>query len=76
MLSYRRGQKQRHAEWLDGLYTRFYEQPQYKRIRRILDDEVEPDLLSLRRDMESGVASDLDAFLVAYGKAQGFERLE
>ena len=66
----------RYAEWPDGLYTRFYEQPQYKRIRRILDYEVEPDLSSLRRDMESGAASDLDAFLVAYVKAQGFERLE
>jgi hypothetical protein len=66
LYSYRQGQQQRRAEWLDGLYTRFYEQAQYKRIRRILDYEVEPDLTILRNAAKDGTAADSIEELVDY----------
>jgi hypothetical protein len=66
LVTYRRGQRQRRAEWLDGLYTRFFEQPQYKRIRRVLDYEVEPDLTDLRRGIEANQNSDICEELVDY----------
>lgn len=58
LISYRNGQRQRRAEWLDELYSRFYEQPHYKRIRRILDYGIEPDLTRLAADVANGTASD------------------
>jgi hypothetical protein len=66
VVSYHRAQKQRRAEWLDGLYTRFYEQGQYKRIRRILDYGTEPDLGDLRTAIEQGAPSDAAEQLVDY----------
>lgn len=66
LLTYRQSQRQRRAEWLDGLYTRFYEQPQYKRIRRVLDYRIEPDLGNLRTAIESGADSDAAEELVDY----------
>lgn len=66
LVTYRHGQRQRRAEWLDGLYARFYEQPQYKRIRRILDYDLEPEMSTLKSDVLSGTASDLHEELVDY----------
>jgi len=54
------------AEWLDGLYTRFYEQSQYKRMRRVLDYEIEPALGTLRKAIEEGDGSDATEELVDY----------
>lgn len=66
VVTYRRSQRQRRAEWLDQLYTRFFEAPQYKRIRRILDYEVEPAFSELRAAIESGKDSDASEELVDY----------
>jgi hypothetical protein len=64
--TYRNAQRQRRAEWLEGLYIRFYEQPQYKKIRRLLDYEPEPELTNLRRAIQSGGESDSCEELVDY----------
>lgn len=37
------------AEWLDKLHSKFYESENYKRIRRILDYQLEPDYEQLER---------------------------
>lgn len=66
LFTYRQGQQQRRAEWLDNLYTRFYEQAQYKRIRRIIDYEIEPDLSNLRMAIDSGTDADVVEELVDY----------
>lgn len=64
--TYRRSQRQRRAEWLDSLYTRFFEQPQYKRMRRLLDYETEPNLTDLRTAIESGADTEASEELVDY----------
>lgn len=48
LYQYRRTTEQRRAEWLDQLAQRFYEQPNYKRIRRLLDYEEQPQLANLK----------------------------
>ena len=66
LVTYRHAQRQRRAEWLDGLYTRFYEQPQYKRMRRVLDYEIEPELDNLRTAVQSGSDVDVCEELIDY----------
>jgi hypothetical protein len=64
--TYYQARRQRHAEWLADLYTRFYEQPQYKRIRGILDYRSQPALDDLRRAIDTEIESDLSEQFVDY----------
>ena len=66
LYTYHRSQRQRRAEWLDSLYVRFYEQPPYKRMRRLLDYGTQPDLTQLCTAVESGIETDACEELVNY----------
>jgi hypothetical protein len=43
LVTYRGNLRLKRAEWMEKLHSKFYESPNYKRIRRILDYRCEPD---------------------------------
>jgi len=52
VLTYRRDVGIKQTDWLYQLFEKFYEKPQYKVIRRILDNEQSPDFDRLREAIE------------------------
>jgi hypothetical protein len=52
--TFARTAKVRRAEWLSSLHTKFFESPNYKHIRGILDYEIEPEFSRLRELVASG----------------------
>jgi hypothetical protein len=65
LVTYRRNAKTKRAEWLLTLHAKFFEAPNYKRIRSILDYE-QPELATLRERVSSGDYDDLSELLVDY----------
>jgi gamma-glutamylcyclotransferase (GGCT)/AIG2-like uncharacterized protein YtfP len=49
LVTYRGNLRLKRAEWLEKLHSKFYESPNYKRIRRILDYRCEPDYENLQQ---------------------------
>jgi hypothetical protein len=62
------------ATWLSSLYSKFYEAPDLKRIRKVLDDNPPdaPQVEELVRDEDSDLTDYLNFFeFMAYLKARG-----
>jgi tRNA-dihydrouridine synthase len=57
VVTYRRDANRRRAEWLMSVYKKFYEEPQYKRVRFLLDYQPQ-EYEELRRLVESGEADE------------------
>ena len=64
--TYRANLRQRRTEWLYRLFEKFYENPGYKPIRRLLDYEPAEELAALRRDISANVGSETVEALVDY----------
>jgi hypothetical protein len=56
----------RRAEWLYNLHAKFYESETYKRIRRILDYQPQPQFNELRKAVLEGGNDDLVEAFVDY----------
>jgi len=56
--TYRRNLKLKRAEWLEKLHAKFFESANYKRIRRILDYQSEPDFSNLQTCNRHKAADD------------------
>jgi hypothetical protein len=65
VITYRRDSNRRRAEWLMSFYEKFYEEPQYKRIRYILDYQPH-EYEELKRAVESGQADERVEQMVDY----------
>lgn len=52
MLTYRQDVRIKQTDWLYQLFEKFYEQPQYKTVRRILDNESSPEFSQLQESIE------------------------
>lgn len=63
--TYLKTAKLKRAEWLCSLYEKFYEEPQYKKIRRILDYKS-AELDKIRRGIKGGGDEELLELLVDY----------
>lgn len=50
--TYQRDVRIKQTDWLYQLFEKFYEKPQYKTVRRILDNEQSPDFARLRDAVE------------------------
>lgn len=66
IITFRRSVRLKRAEWLYNLHAKFYETPNYKRTRRILDYEPPEELNQLRKCIEEGGDDDLSEALVDY----------
>jgi len=58
--------KVRRAEWLSALHAKFFESPNYKHIRAILDYQSEPDFSRLRQSLATGEFDPVVEELVDY----------
>jgi hypothetical protein len=58
LCTYKKTAKLKRAEWLRSLYEKFYEQPQYKKIRQAIDYETE-DLQKIVFGIENGGETEL-----------------
>ncbi len=56
----------RRAEWLSSVHSKFFESENYKKIRRVLDYETEPEFSCLRRAATEGTYDVLVEELVDY----------
>lgn len=65
VVTYRRDANRRRAEWLMSFYQKFYEEPQYKRVRFVLDYRP-PEYEEIRRLIDSGAADERVEELVGY----------
>lgn len=54
LITYREYTRHRHAEWLHKLHAQFYESDKYKKIRRILDYQRNPDY----ENLENGIRGE------------------
>ncbi|MEE2692691.1 MAG: hypothetical protein VX640_14240 [Pseudomonadota bacterium] len=64
--TYRANLRQRRAEWLYKLFEKFYENRDYKPMRRLLDYQPEDEIAALRRDIDANVGSENVEALVDY----------
>jgi hypothetical protein len=65
IITYRRDVNRRRAEWLMSFYEKFYEDPQYKRVRFLLDYQP-PEYESLKQAVEAGEADERAEQVVDY----------
>jgi len=65
VVTYRRSERIKRAEWLSSLHGKFFESPNYKIIRRILD-YAPPQLSTLREAVEQGGSDELVESFVDY----------
>ena len=65
VFTYYRDVNRRRAEWLMSFYEKFYEEPQYKRIRYLLDYRP-PEYEELKRVVGSGQADERAELIVDY----------
>lgn len=56
----------RRAEWLSSVHAKFFESENYKKIRRILDYQTEPEFSRLRQAALDGTYDELVEELVDY----------
>lgn len=67
VITYWRNIRLRRAEWLFNLYQKFFEEPNYKKMRSILDYRKEPEFSKLRsalaRDSRHQLVEDLVDYL-------------
>jgi hypothetical protein len=67
LVTYRGNVLLKRAEWLDKLYTKFFESANYKRMRRFLDYRPAPDYANLQQALSrDGVDDELCESLVDY----------
>lgn len=59
VLAFWRTAKVRRAEWLSSLHAKFFESPNYKHVRSVLDYEVEPEFSRLQELIASGAHDEL-----------------
>jgi hypothetical protein len=61
ILTYRREVRTKQTDWLYQLFYKFYEQPTYQAIRKVLDYKIEPEYSALQRQIvEAGDEKDLE----------------
>lgn len=65
VVTYRRDVNRRRAEWLMSFYEKFYEEPQYKKVRFLLDYQPQ-EYEEVRHLVESGEADERADQLVDY----------
>jgi len=66
VLAFWRTAKVRRAEWLSSLHAKFFESSNYKRIRRVLDYQIEPEFSRLQELVASGAHDELVEELADY----------
>lgn len=60
ILAYRRDVRHKQTDWLYQLFTKFYEQPTYQAIRKVLDYKIEPEYSELQRQIAEPGVKDLE----------------
>lgn len=65
VITYRRDSSRRRAQWLQSFYEKFFEKPEYKKIRFILDYQP-PEYEEIRAVLESDAADERAEDVVDY----------